>query len=249
MIANSGGNEWGGLYGGAPGDQTGREWCVREWYSCPWLVVLRHPEQRLAREFAYLARRAAGNDRVGYNQLNRMSFWAALEATGTYDPADISTPCDDDCSAGVTACVKAAGIRLGYGAVAAIDPSTCTGNMRESFEAVGFEALTASGYTASPDRLHPGDVLLRDGYHVAMNLDLGDLAEGWDPEGNDIMNDQQNRALMELLRTDDPTGRGRTGSTPAERIAWLGKKTDEILENQAALDKKLDRVLSALSKS
>ena len=62
MIANSGGNEWGGLYGGAPGDQTGREWCVREWYSCPWLVVLRHPEQRLAREFAYLARRAAGND-------------------------------------------------------------------------------------------------------------------------------------------------------------------------------------------
>lgn len=246
MIANSGGNEWGGLYGGDAGDQTGREWCVREWYSCPWLVVLRHPDQRLAQEFAYLARRAAGNEHIGYNQLNRMSFWEALEETGTYDPADISTACDDDCSAGVTACVKAAGVRLGYGDVASLDPATYTGNMRERFASVGFEELEEARYTDGDSFLYPGDVLLRDGYHVAMNLDLGDLAEGWDPEGNDIVNDKQNKALMELLRTDDPTGRGCTGSTPVERIAWLGKKTDEILKNQKALEGKLDKVLAAL---
>ena len=31
-----------------------------------------------------------------------------------------------------------------------------------------------------------------------------------------------------------------------ERIAWLGKKTDEILKNQETLEGKLDKVLAAL---
>lgn len=184
MIANSGGNEWGGLYGGTPGDQTGREWCVRAWYSCPWSVVLRFPDQNASREAAYLARRAAGNEHIGYNQLNRLSFWQALEATGTYDPADISTACDDDCSAGVTACFKAAGKRLGIQALAGLDPATYTGNMRQRFMDAGFEVITASYVVSSEDYLLPGDVLLRDGYHTAMNLDCGDAIQPgkWHPD-------------------------------------------------------------------
>lgn len=184
MIANSGGNEWGGLYGGEPGDQTGREWRVMPWYSCPWYVVLRHPNQYAAHEAAVLARHAAGNDLVGYNQLNRLSFWQALEATGTYDPADITEPCDDDCSAGVTACYKAAGCRLNIPALASLDEATYTGNLREHFMDAGFELITSTDVVSSPDYLLPGDVLLRDNYHVAINLDCGDaIADGaWHPE-------------------------------------------------------------------
>ena len=184
MIANSGGNEWGGLYGGEPGDQTGREWRVMPWYSCPWYVVLRHPNQYAAHEAAVLARHAAGNDFVGYNQLNRLSFWDALASTGTYDPADITEPCDDDCSAGVTACYKAAGCRLNINALANLDEATYTGNMREHFMDAGFELITSTDVVSSPDYLLPGDVLLRDNFHVAMNLDCGDaIAEGdWHPE-------------------------------------------------------------------
>ena len=184
MIANSGGNEWGGLYGGEPGDQTGAEWRVRSWYSCPWFVVLRHPNQYAAHEAAVLAHHAAGNDLVGYNQLNRLSFWRALEATGTYDPADITEPCDDDCSAGVTACYKATGHRLNIPALANLDETTYTGNMREHFMDAGFEAITSTDVVSSPDYLLPGDVLLRDNYHVAINLDLGDGVDpdSWRPE-------------------------------------------------------------------
>ena len=184
MIANSGGNEWGGLYGGEPGDQTGREWRVMPWYSCPWWVVLRHSNQYAALEAATLARHAAGNDMIGYNQINRLSFWSALERTETYDPADITEACDDDCSAGVTACYKAVGMRLGIQELANLDETTYTGNLREHFIDAGFEPITSGYVVSSPDYLLPGDVLLRDGFHVAMNLDCGDAIEegDWHPE-------------------------------------------------------------------
>ena len=32
MVSNSGMNEWGGIYGGSPGDQTGKEWNIIAWY-------------------------------------------------------------------------------------------------------------------------------------------------------------------------------------------------------------------------
>ena len=183
MIANSGHNEHGGLYGGTPGDQTGGEWCVREWYSCPWSCVLRYPDANAAEEAAYLARRAAGNDHIGYNQLHRLSFWDALDATGTYDPADIDQDCDDDCSAGVTAIWKAVGKRLGIQALADLDPSTYTGNLRERFCDAGFGCITDASVRESDDFELPGDVLLRDNFHTALNLDVGsEMWDKWDPQ-------------------------------------------------------------------
>lgn len=247
MIANSGSNEIGTLYGGEPGDQTGAEWRVRPWYSCPWWVVLRHPDQALALEAATLARHAAANDCIGYNQINRMSLWRALEATGTYDPADITDSCDGDCSAGVTAVWKAAGIRLGDERLATLDPGTYTGNLRSRFMAAGFQALSSAEYLDSDELLMPGDVLLRDGYHTAINLDVGGGVTDWNPENKeDKLNDEQNAALMQLLRTDDPSGRGCTGSNIVDRVAWLGKKTDDILENQKTLGTKLDAIVKKL---
>ena len=48
----------------------------------------------------------------------------------------------------------------------------------------GFELITSTDVVSSPDYLLPGDVLLRDNYHVALNLDCGDaIADGvWHPE-------------------------------------------------------------------
>ena len=154
------------------------------WYSCPWWVVLRYPNQYAALEASTLARHAAGNDIIGYNQINRLSFWNALERTETYDPADITEACDDDCSAGVTALYKAVGMRLGIPELANLDETTYTGNLREHFLDAGFEAITSGYVVSSPDYLLPGDVLLRDGFHVALNLDCGDaIEEGeWHPE-------------------------------------------------------------------
>ena len=42
QIVNAGGNEFGGVTGGRPGDQTGREICVMPYYNFPWDYVLRY---------------------------------------------------------------------------------------------------------------------------------------------------------------------------------------------------------------
>lgn len=39
-------NEYGGITGGKPGDQTGREICVRSYYNSPWDCVLRYGEDK-----------------------------------------------------------------------------------------------------------------------------------------------------------------------------------------------------------
>lgn len=39
-------NEYGGITGGKPGDQTGREICVRSYYNSPWDCVLRYGDDK-----------------------------------------------------------------------------------------------------------------------------------------------------------------------------------------------------------
>jgi len=58
-ISNSGGDERWGIRGGQAGDQTGREWELRNWYSYPWNCVLRHPNQQVRDLIAQLAIEAA----------------------------------------------------------------------------------------------------------------------------------------------------------------------------------------------
>ena len=47
-ISNSGSDENGAYSGGQAGDQTGKEWRMRDWYNRPWTCVLRYPEDRSA---------------------------------------------------------------------------------------------------------------------------------------------------------------------------------------------------------
>ena len=49
--------------------------------------------------------------------------------------------------------------------------------MRKAFANAGFEELTDSKYLTSDKYLLPGDVLLYEGHHVAMNLDYGSEVE------------------------------------------------------------------------
>lgn len=172
MIANSGHNEKGTYTGGKPGDQTGEEWEIRTWYNRPWNVVLRYPNIAVASFTARLAVQAANNPNCGYGQDKRTSFHDELEEAGWY-PQDIDIPCQSDCSSGITALEIATGHILNIPALAALSPDIYTGNMRKAFVKAGFEELTDSKYLTSDKHLMPGDVLLYEGHHVAMNLDYG----------------------------------------------------------------------------
>lgn len=185
MISNCGHDENGKYSGGKAGDQTGTEWEVIKWYSRPWNYVLRHPDERVRALLANMARAAADNNNIGYDQGQRYTFWTALKAAG-YDPAKISTKCEADCSSGVAAIVKAAGERLGNKAMAAVSIYLYTGNLRAGLKAAGFEVLSDKKYRNSDEYLLPGDVLLYENHHTAINLDRGakatetqGYAEGW----------------------------------------------------------------------
>ena len=183
MIANSGHDERGKYSGGRAGDQTGREWAVIPWYSRPWDTVLRHPDEKVRLMIVYLAKSAARNDLIGYNQAKRTTFWRELSRSG-YDPLRITTPCDADCSAGVAAIVKAAGYRLGNQALQGVSPDMYTGNETETLRRAGFIVLKDQKYLASDRSLLPGDILLCTGHHTAINLDRGVMAQDPAPTDN-----------------------------------------------------------------
>lgn len=111
-ISNSGSDENGNYRGGEAGDQTGKEWRMRDFYLRPWTCVLRYPDQKVALKIAQLGIDAALNDRIGYDQSQNRTYLKQLKAVG-WEPSKITTPCEADCSAGVCANVTAAGYLLG----------------------------------------------------------------------------------------------------------------------------------------
>lgn len=170
-ISNSGHDENNKYSGGSAGDNTGGEWQVISWYNRPWNCVLRHPDENVRLLLAYLAEKAALNNKIGYDQYQRNTYWTQLQKVG-YDPSKITTACESDCSAGVIANTKAVGYLLGISALQKIG-ATYTGNMRSAYKSAGFQVLTASKYLTSSEYLLPGDILLNDVSHTATNLTPG----------------------------------------------------------------------------
>lgn len=171
-IANSGHDENNKYHGGKAGDQSGHEFELKGWYSRPWTVVLRWPDPAVGLMIAQLGIAAALNDKIGYDQYQRKSYWTQLEKAG-YDPSKITTACEEDCTAGVTANCKAAGYLLGIKALQDLPIDTYSGNMKSRFVRAGFVALTDKKYLTSSSYLLPGDVLLYESHHGATNITYG----------------------------------------------------------------------------
>jgi len=182
-ISNSGADENGGTKGGKAGDQNGKEWCLKAWYNRPWTVVLRYPDQNVALEIANLGIAAALNDKIGYDQSQRTSYWTQLKAVG-YDPSKITVACEEDCTAGVSSNVRACGYLFGIKALQDI-PICTSRNMKTQFVKAGFQALTASKYLTSSKYLLPGDILLYEDHHAATNITVGSaVRSSWKPSGD-----------------------------------------------------------------
>lgn len=183
MISNCGHDERGKYTGGQAGDQTGQEWAVIPWYNRPWNVVLRHNDWEVREKIADLAKKAAENNHIGYDQGERYTFWENLKTVG-YDPSKITRYCETDCSAGVAAIVKAVGYLLNVESLKNVSIYCYTGNLKAALKKAGFEVLTAQKYLTSDKNLLPGDVLLYEGHHTAINLDTGEeiiyLADHWE---------------------------------------------------------------------
>ena len=172
MISNCSKDERGKYSGGAAGDQTGKEYCVRSWYSRPWNYVLRYPDKDVANKIASISEAAAKNNKVGYDQGNRLSYHGQLKVAG-WDPSKIKVKCEADCSSSTMANIIAAGKKMKVAKLANLPNYLTTSSIRKALKSAGFKVLTSSKYTDSPDYLLPGDILLYEGHHVAVNLTKG----------------------------------------------------------------------------
>ena len=211
MISNCGHDERGKYSGGKAGDQTGTEWQVINWYNRPWKCVLRHPDVATRKLIAQMAKAAAVNNMVGYCQSHRGTFWTNL-ADSNFDPAQITVPCEADCSSGVAAIVKGAGYRLKNEKLKNVSTACYTGNLRVALKAAGFEVLTESKYLTSDAYLFAGDILLNDNAHVATNLTTGSKASGTSAPSKSI-----NEVAKEVIN-----GKWGNGSDRTNRLAAAG---------------------------
>jgi GH25 family lysozyme M1 (1,4-beta-N-acetylmuramidase) len=181
-LSNCGHDENGRYAGGKAGDQTGTEYQIINWYSRPWMCVLRFEDSKIASLIADMAEKAARNDLIGYDQgtagntNDRYTFWQHLKASN-YDPAQITVACESDCSASTAAIVKGAGYRLNLSKLKDISIYLTTYNMRKALKAAGATVLTDKKYLTSGDYLKAGDILLNDNHHVAIAVTSGHKAE------------------------------------------------------------------------
>ena len=198
-ISNNGHDENGQYSGGIAGDQAD-EWAIINWYQYPWdggwSCVLRYPNQQARELLAELSIQAANNNNIGYDQNQRYTYWNQLQQVN-FRPANISIPCESDCSAGVIANTKAVGYLLNITALKNIN-ATYTGDMRSAYAAAGFQILTDSRYLTSNAYLMPGDILLNDINHTCVNLGIGSLS-GYVPLPDQGDEEEQNYNIVIIL--------------------------------------------------
>lgn len=161
-VGNASIDERGRALGGQAGDQTGREVKVQPWYSYPWTVVIRPKDAGVAEIIAKTMEAACKNDNIGYDQGQRTTLFDLAEKVG-FDLSKVKTKCETDCSALVSVCVNAAGIK--------VSKHIYTGNELAVLESTRkFEILKADKYLSKVDYLRRGDILLGKG-HTAVVLD------------------------------------------------------------------------------
>lgn len=159
--------------GGIAGDQDGKEVAIREWYNRPWNKVLRPKNSAIAGRIAAAMEDACRNDNIGYDQYERTTLYDLCKRNG-WNIKAVNKPCETDCSALVSVCVNAAGVK--------VSGDIYTGNEANALLRTGeFELLTAPKYLLSDEYLKRGDILLYEFHHTAIALQDGKKAEKTKP--------------------------------------------------------------------
>ena len=170
-VSNCGMSETGGITGRA-GDQTGNEYCIRSWSDFGQDCVLWHPSSSINSLVADLACEAAANNKIGYDQTQRETFWEQVKKV-RYRPADVKKACEADCSSSTATIVKCAGYITGDAKLKAVPVSCWTGNLKAALVKAGYEVHTEAKYTRSPDYLPRGSINLNQAKHVNINVTNG----------------------------------------------------------------------------
>ena len=166
MIAHASIDEHGRAKGGKAADQTGKEVCIRTWYNKPWGCVIRFKDAKMAEKVAACMEMAAKNNYIGYDQNQRNTLLTKARKYN-YNVSKVAEDCETDCSALVSVACMYAGIP--ESALTLNGNCATTRNLKQMLKASGeAEIFTTALYTTKADRLKRGDILLKEGSHVAV---------------------------------------------------------------------------------
>ena len=164
LIGHAVGDENGNARGGLPGDQTGREVRVQDFYIRPggWAIYMECTDADMAARAAAICRQICEDDDFGYDQGDRWTAYQAIKATGSIEAAYAS---ELDCSSLIDIAYELAGLAIPHG---------YTGNLESRYLATGkFRAYKDAAHLQSSDYAKVGGLYLTPGKHVAMVLTDG----------------------------------------------------------------------------
>lgn len=216
-IGHAASDESGKYSNGKAGDQTGKEVCIRTWYNRPWNKVVRPKNTGVALKIAKTCVDACNNNNIGYDQNQRTTLYTQA-IKFDFDLTKITTPCECDCSSLVAVCVNAAGIK--------VSKDIYTGNMVAALKNTGsFDVLIDKKYLTSASLLKVGDILVYEGHHTAIVVDIG----------NGLPNIDTNTSYEEIKISTGDKGLKITASslnireTPNGTITGKSYKKDEYI--------------------
>lgn len=241
MISNCGHDEHNRYHGGKAGDQTGGEYKVIPWYNRPWDHVLRPKLRVVGNRLANISKEAANNNNVGYDQYERKTYYTCLKAAN-WHPENIKKKCEADCSASTIANVIATGHQLDIKSLENLSPDVYTGNIRKALLATGqFEDLTASKYLTSDAYLLPGDILLYENHHVAVNLTTGSKAST-----TTTAKPTTTKTTTAKTTTTQKTTTAKKPAATTKPTTTTAKPTTAYYKTYTGKSDKIDKVLSAV---
>ncbi len=156
-----------GTVNGKKGDQTGKEVCIRAWYSKPWDYMAIHPDAAVREKHAQAVEAACTNENIGYGQGDRNSLNALAKTVG-YDLSRVGK-CNCDCSSLQNVAAVASGA---HGAVYGSNGWT-TATMKTALQKLGYKIVTDRVYLANAAYCVRGAIYVKASSHTVCGLDDG----------------------------------------------------------------------------
>lgn len=156
-----------GSINGAKGDSTGKEVCVREWYSKPWDFMAIHPEEAVREKHAKAVEAACTNDNIGYGQADRNTLNTLAKAVD-YDLAKVGK-CNCDCSS----LQNVAAVASGAAGVSYGNNGWTTSTMKAALQKAGYKIITERQYLDNAEYCVRGAIYVKASSHTVCGLDNG----------------------------------------------------------------------------
>lgn len=159
-----------GTINGKKGDQTGKEVCVRNFYSKPWDFMAIHPDANVREKHAKAVEAGCANNNIGYGQGDRNTLNTEAKKVN-YDLSKVGL-CNTDCSEFQNVCAVASGAA----GVTHGSNGWTTATMRNALEAAGYKIITDSAFLKNENYCARGAIYVKESSHTVCGLTNGTYA-------------------------------------------------------------------------